>query len=258
MIFYFTGTGNSGYVATKLAKENNERLISISELITKNLELEFNLEPNEMIGIIYPIYAWAAPKMVREFIKKVKFNQYDSNNNYVFIIATCGENIGNAIIENKKQLALKGIKLNSGFSIAMPNNYMLMSDVESKELQKEKLKKAEESLNEINAIIKNRQDNVFNMEKGPMPIVLTKIINPLFEKTTIKPSKFYVTEDCISCGICKKVCTTNNIYIDNKKPIWGKECSQCLACINYCPKGAIQYGKGTLKKGRYTNPYYKI
>ncbi|HEY8805601.1 MAG TPA: hypothetical protein VIM42_10960 [Clostridium sp.] len=52
MIFYFTGTGNSGYIASKIAKENNGTIISISKLIDEEKELEFTLKDGEVIGTI--------------------------------------------------------------------------------------------------------------------------------------------------------------------------------------------------------------
>lgn len=79
-----------------------------------------------------------------------------------------------------------------------------------------------------------------------------------FEKYGINVSKFYVTDDCISCGKCAKVCSLNIITLKEGKPHWSGECSQCLGCINCCPKKAIQYGKGTAKKGRYFNPYFHV
>jgi MinD superfamily P-loop ATPase len=64
---------------------------------------------------------------------------------------------------------------------------------------------------------------------------------------------FYATDDCTSCGLCEKLCNTGNIIVD-KKPSWGSNCTGCLACIHCCPQRAVQYGKSTIKKGRYKNP----
>jgi NAD-dependent dihydropyrimidine dehydrogenase PreA subunit len=65
--------------------------------------------------------------------------------------------------------------------------------------------------------------------------------------------KFYANDKCTGCGICEKVCSLKNIKVAGK-PQWGKTCTQCHACIHYCPAKAVQYGKGTEKKGRYKNP----
>jgi len=43
----------------------------------------------------------------------------------------------------------------------------------------------------------------------------------------------------------------NNIHLENGKPVWGKNCTHCMACICYCPKEAIEYGKKSKGKPRY-------
>lgn len=256
MIFYFTGTGNSGYVASEIAKANNDSLISISKLINEKNDLVFNLKDNEIIGFVFPIYAWAAPKMVTDFIRKVKFNNY--KNNYIFSIATCGANIGNAINIIEKEIDKKGMKLASGFSLVMPNNYMIAGDVDSKDIERKKLEEAKVEIDKINEIIKERKSNIFELEKGFAPSILSNIINPLFNKFGININKFYSTDYCISCGLCEKVCNSNIITLVEGKPKWEGKCCQCLACINHCPRKAIQYGKGSINKGRYINPYFKF
>lgn len=52
---------------------------------------------------------------------------------------------------------------------------------------------------------------------------------------------FKVNSDlCISCGICKKVCPTCNIEMDeDKKPVWGRDCIGCINCEMKCPTEAI-------------------
>ena len=54
MIIFFSATGNSQYVAKQLA-EDEERLISIPDAIDKGIN-EFDVEPNENVGIISPTY----------------------------------------------------------------------------------------------------------------------------------------------------------------------------------------------------------
>ena len=84
MIFYFTGTGNSGYVAQEIAKATDDKVISISKLMRekagKSRALEYSLADHEPVGIIFPVYAYSAPKMVREFIKNIKFIKHGSQN----------------------------------------------------------------------------------------------------------------------------------------------------------------------------------
>ena len=43
----------------------------------------------------------------------------------------------------------------------------------------------------------------------------------------------------------------NNITLRGGRPVWGKACTHCMACICYCPAEAIEYGKKSRGKPRY-------
>lgn len=256
MIFYFSGTGNSLYAAKNIASYNKESIISISEIVnTQEPDFKFQLKESEIIGFVFPVYAWGPPEMVLKFIDKLVLENF--NDNYIFAVATCGENIGNTMKLLDKRLKNKNIKLSSGFSVKMPNNYIIMGDVDSRDEEGEKLAEAEKSFAGINKIIEQRQKDVFKLRKGFLATALTGIVNPMFNKHAMEPGKFFADDSCTGCRICETVCNCKTIKVD-KKPVWGSKCSQCLACIHYCPERAIQYGIGTRKKGRYTNPNVKI
>ena len=63
-IFYFTGTGNSLYVAQQLGGE----LLSIPQVM-KDDRIEIQ---DEAVGIVCPIYAGDMPKMVHHFLERAK------------------------------------------------------------------------------------------------------------------------------------------------------------------------------------------
>lgn len=67
--------------------------------------------------------------------------------------------------------------------------------------------------------------------------------------------RFYVTNECISCGLCERLCPVHAIELKEGAPVWVKpKCLKCTACINNCPKAAIQYGHGTQSRHRYHHP----
>ena len=41
------------------------------------------------------------------------------------------------------------------------------------------------------------------------------------------------------------------IQLRENKPVWGRNCTHCMACICYCPTEAIEYGKKSIGKPRY-------
>lgn len=256
MIFYFTGTGNSLQASKNIATQQGEKLISIAKLMKDKDVYEYTLEEGEILGFIFPVYAWGPPRMVVDFIKNLKIKNYRGN--YVFSVITCGASIGNAMKIIEKELYKINLLLNSGFSLVMPDNYMLIGiDVDPPEKVEIMLQEAEKKLIHINDIIRERKKRVFEIEKGALPSLLTNVFNPMFMKYAINTKKFYAKDNCTSCGICEKVCNTNCIKVEGK-PIWGDNCSLCLACINLCPVRAIQYGKSTEKRGRYKNPNIDI
>ena len=107
----------------------------------------------------------------------------------------------------------------------------------------------------IEAIWEDRQAVLYRT--GSMPGLKSYWIYPLFAHLAIGSNSFRVTDACISCGLCERICPTGTISMQAGKPVWTDTCVQCVACIHRCPVRAIEYGKGTLKKGRYHHPEIK-
>lgn len=252
MIFYFSGTGNSLYAAKSIARHTNEKLISIAKVLEG--DAAYQLGDNEVIGFVFPIHSWGPPNIVLQCIERLQLSNYRQN--YIFCVSTCGGSAGSTMEVMSTCLRKKQMRLSSGFSVIMPNNFIIMGDVDAKEKEQEKLLLAEETLAYINQAIEQRAEE-FRVKKGYLPWLLTYGINPMFNKYGIVPKKFYATDQCVGCGICEKVCNLNNITVQ-QKPHWGSNCVLCLACVHYCPVKAVQYGKGTETKGRYTNPKISI
>jgi len=61
--------------------------------------------------------------------------------------------------------------------------------------------------------------------------------------------KFYLNDNCISCGTCEEVCPMNNIVIEDNKPKWLHMCESCQACVHFCPQNAIEVMGMRNKKG---------
>lgn len=66
MVFYFTGTGNSLYVAKCI----EESPLSIPQ-VTHGDNLNFSAQS---IGIVSPVYGHEMPGMAKEFLKKARFS----------------------------------------------------------------------------------------------------------------------------------------------------------------------------------------
>ena len=253
MIFYFSATGNSLYVAKRISASLHEPLISIAKAMNDpESSFEYTLDDGESIGFVFPLFAWSAPKMVFDFIRKLKFINY--NDNYLFAVTTYGQNIGRFDKFFNKELESKNMTLDSGFSVNMPNNYIYIWD---KAKQDDCLKKAEKTIDRIIDVVSKRE-SVFEIETVPNSEITGPKMNPWFNSTLTDVSEFYVNDDCIGCGLCTRVCNGQTLSLVNGKPHWGNQCTKCFACLHLCPKHAIQFGKITETNGRYKNPNIKL
>ena len=237
MIFYFSGTGNSRWVAEQLAQLTGDESCDITAL-TEVPEIQ----NEKQIGFVFPVYAWGAPEPVVTFAKKLK-----ATNGFTFGVCTCGSEAG---------LAMKHFSaiypLDSSYSLVMPNNYIIGSDTDEEEVILKKIHTARRELQRISEEILQRK-KAYRVQEGVMARLKSGIVNFGFNRFARRTDPFSVTESCNSCGLCAKDCPASSITLaDGGLPVWGKECCQCLRCINRCPRQAIQYGKSTAGRQRYT------
>ena len=247
MIFYYSGCGNSKFIAKSIAEALDDKLVFIPEAQREG-KFEYNLAENEMLGFVYPIYSWRPPHLVEEFVNDLKINGKPS---YVWTAVTCGDNVGETEKIFRKELGTIGLSLDGAFCFKMPNTYvnMMGMSVDEPEIANEKIAKAKEKLPKVIDLIKQHAQ-YSDMIKGGLPRFKSNVIGSGFYKwASDKP--FFSTDDCISCGMCAKVCPMQNITLENGRPVWHGNCNTCDACYHYCPKNAIQYGKKTKGKGKY-------
>ena len=251
MVFYFSGTGNSLYAAKKIGEAIGESVLDIASAIHKGT-FEFPITSAQTIGFVFPLYAWSAPEMVFDFISHLKLDGH-----YVFAAATYGQNIGRF----DKFFEKAGIRLNSAFSINMPNNYIYVWDQEK---QQRCLEAADRRIALIREKIRNRENIIdihCELNGRHVPEAMTAFaprMNAQWSQTLRDVSEFYVTDACVGCGLCAKVCNGDAIRIVDGKPLWGNTCTKCLACLHLCPQQAIQFGEYTSGSGRYKNPNISV
>lgn len=244
MIYYFTGTGNSRYIARELHQQLNEDYISVNTLIRNNDHSLQNIQGT--LVFVVPTYAWRIPRIVEEWIRLTAFKDVEE----VYFVMDCGGNIGNAGYYNRKLCEKKGFNYRGTMEIIMPENYLAMFNTPEDDEAKKIVKQADPIIKEAVSYI--HQHLPFpNMSLQLKDKFQSSIVNTVFYPLFVKAAAFYSTDECIGCGLCEKLCPLKNIQIKDHRPVWGKECTHCMACIAKCPKKAIEYGKKSKGKNRY-------
>lgn len=251
MIFYFSGCGNSRHVAETLATGLNDRLVFIPEAEREN-RYEYTLADDELLGFVFPIYSWAPPKLVLDFINKMQLN---AKPEYVYFFCTCGDNCGLTEKIFRQTLEPKGWELAACCSLQMPETYIAMSGfkLDTEENAQRKITKADAKMNDLLPRLRNKE-HFSDMIVGSMAWLKSRLINPQFNRYANDDSKYRSTDQCIHCGRCVEVCPLKNITLEEGRPVWHGHCTICMACYHHCPVNAIQYGKSTEGKGQY---YFK-
>jgi ferredoxin len=233
-LYYFSGTGNSLFISKEIAAKlgNNVKIIHIASM---NLTKEVTSTANK-IGIIFPVYFLDAPKIVKQFITKLRV----STNTYFFAIDNCGAKNGVTPETVERLLGKKGIELAAYFSLHMPDNSIVFPTPVEK--WAEMIQKAEGDVKEIVEQVKLNKKVSYHIEpyiftpiRGGVEFVCKNILG--FKDMKLNKAR------CNGCGICNKVCPINNIVKLGREPQWKSknDCTMCFACIHFCPNKAITY-----------------
>lgn len=228
MVFYFTGTGNSLYVAKQL----DQLRFSIPKIIyDKNKEYKA-----DRIGIVCPIYGHEMPELVKKFIREATFKT-----DYFYVVLTYGRKHGGAAELAEEYLKNCGLEADYINTIKMVDNYLPSFDM-NQQIAINPKKKVEEHI----AIIK---DDIKSMKHWKQNVTQEdrnwhqRYLNITKESPIdVKSGIFKILDHCIGCGICMRVCPIGSICVENQHAVYKdtSNCQMCLACVQHCPENAIR------------------
>ena len=244
MILWYSGTGNSRYTAEHIADITGDEVVSLNDkLRTKDYILAS--VPDRLV-FATPTYAWRIPRIVSDWILKTELPAGIP----VWFVMTCGSETGNAAKYNMELCSEKNLRYMGTAQIIMPENFITMFTAPEKD-------EAEKIITEAEPVIRTVGETIAKGEELPAPRcnlydrAMSRIVNPVFYSLFVKADGFYAKDSCIGCGKCVSVCPLGNIRMTDGKPSWGKNCTQCMACICRCPAEAIEYGNKAKGKPRY-------
>ena len=135
-IFYFTGTGNSLWVARTLAQElGDAEVVSMAACRQEKKTIEA-----KGIGLVFPVHIWGVPRLVLEFVEELKGLQPA----YVFAVAVNAGQVANTLVQLKRVLKQDGLNLSTGFEIPLPSNYIPWGGPGPKEKQNQRFSVGQE------------------------------------------------------------------------------------------------------------------
>lgn len=243
----FTGTGNTLKVARDLAASLPED--------TEIIRLSHRNFPEEIVAdrvvILYPVYCFGLPAMVDGWLGLVRFPEKP----LVYGVATYGGLLCAAGRMFKKRIAGRGFRFGGHFAVHMPGNCVSAYAIASSEKQRKMFEKEAAAAEKIAAIIGAGKIRGVKTNLGPLGRLMSGKVYPSFMKDVHRSAKRYtVTSACTGCKLCTEVCPAGNIWMEEKRPVFGERCEACYACLHLCPVACIQDGSKTAFRTRYRQP----
>ena len=244
MVLYFTGTGNSRYLARRIAEGLEMPLYDLNACIKAGDTAP--VQTGRDVVLVTPTYAWRIPRVVSEWLGKTALTGAER----IWFVMDCGSEIGNAAKYNRQLAAQKQLQYMGTAQIIMPENYIAMFKAPSPKEEAEIIVRANGRLDALAQSIA-KGESFTRPQIKLMDRIYSGIVNGAFYPMFVKSKKFRTTDECIGCGKCAVLCPTKSIRIEGGRPVWGDGCTHCMACICRCPKQAIEYGRHTMGLRRY-------
>lgn len=234
-IIYFSGTGNTKYIAEKMK----------AAIMETNVEVDLiNIEKDRIQSDIYdyiiiggPVYVERYPEILLRYLEKNLYN-YSG----MCMMYSTQATDGKTPVFKHAMKSIKNINVTYYDYLTMPNNfYNFMfkrcSAKKEAELIKLAAKKAEKMALEF-CEGKTNKYNISNI-RVIMAEVAYRITYPFFRKFLMRNLKIDKNK-CVKCMLCEKFCPAQSIKIEPNLKI-NNDCTFCQRCINSCPKNAFLY-----------------
>ncbi len=230
-IYYFTGTGNSLRAAQVIAQT-----LGNTELVSMRCNPEdVPATDSDVIGFVFPIYHWTLHEAAYMFIERLELNP----NAYIFAVSTLCRINGFAFEVLDQLLQKKGAVLQYAMRVySVANLCIVYSPFPS---EKCAIPASEHTLKKIAAEIRANKTNSY-AKPGLFTRLFYPVLMPKYRSVQSEIDRgFSISNACISCGTCARVCPKKNIEMVEGQPTFLHQCSCCMACVCFCPTKAIQY-----------------
>lgn len=261
-IFYFSGTGNTWWLAEtfkEIAAESGHSVNLYSLDRWRNLDFDDvgrKWAASDAIGILHPIYSSDAPPIVRDFLISLprRMDISSSVRKPAFVLTTMDVFSGTGAVQLQPLLDSCRLDLRVARDFQVSSNLgipLLTYNPASPDRLNERLLKSKEDLRETCDVIFSGGRRIW-IQWSLLGRFMGwgQRVGPKFEGRTYR----YLGVDqnrCIMCMECVDNCPTDAIIKTDDTLVWTDACTDCFRCYNFCPTQAITVKGRSAKPGRH-------
>jgi ferredoxin len=256
LTIYFSGTGNTKYIAELFSRKMDAACYSIEA----DTDFSAEIKRHDTIAVCYPIYGSRVPLIMREFVAKY-VDDFKGKKLIVFVTQLAFSGDGARVLTDLFPANHVNVIYAEHFS--MPNNIsntFFLRQRSNKSLAK-KAHKADRKMDRVchdirNGKVKRRGFSAFSKLIGKVQgkpwqgdsrnISASKGSMEYRAKHSVK-----IDANCNACNICVQCCPMHN-FENVQGIITPKDnCTICYRCINLCPQKAISVWFSQKPKWQY-------
>jgi ferredoxin/flavodoxin len=265
-LLYFSGTGNTDYVARYLAHH-------LAQIPEPSLEIDLRpiewqpanqLDDFDLIAVGFPVYAANAPGLFQDYLDAL----LPGEGRGAFVFCTKGAYAGGAVQRALQRLATRSYTPLGGGSVIMPGTDGLSMIAKDSWLARKALEKDYEHLEDADRLLEDMVAKIRQLASGHSAEALRLPLPPRARGNWLDRfwewsyrlaegyarNRLYADQGCTACGLCERICPVRNIEMSNDHPQFADRCMLCLRCLHACPQEAIQVGRLTVGKFRWRGP----
>ncbi len=251
IIYYFSGTGNNYILARDLAQLLPSTEIRPMRFLPEDRD---RISAYDLIGFCVPSYYSHVPAAVKSYLEGARF----SREQIIFTVIGCGSSRGRSTEELRERIEAGGGVVKNEYLVVSPGNFILSYGAFPKIYERTVLRRSKRKTIRIAREVIDAE-NTRHLKKallfsGWMEPAVQKILETFPRRAT----EYSVSDRCVGCGICAGVCPVGNIRIADNRPVFGTNCQQCMACIQWCPNRAIDYRNIAGSRKRYRHPELSV
>jgi ferredoxin len=262
-ILYFSGTGNTDYLARYLTRKLAVVPMEI-ELRPIEQQPAAALDSFDLLAVGFPVYACDSPGFVQAYLEEIS----PGEGRGAFVFCTKGAMAGNAVRRNLQRLAGRGYVPLAGGSVTMPGSDGLAFIGKDSAMARSALQKDFDHLKAADSLAARMAEILWEVVSGKPVQRFENMLPPTLTGVLLDPAwahvyhlfgdymraRFRADARCTSCGLCARICPSGNINLCDGLPRFADACVLCMRCIHTCPVEAIQIGKATVGKFRWRGP----